>query len=262
MDCFIVFAVNVMEEAQKTNGLDFKLESSPFLLERRKMKKIYNTLIKYKNFFKDKFLIETKTKNIEFYLDRGTLGHLMGLHYANSSKSKAGQIANLIIDNELSDEKIFERIRKNNINIDMIKDRIDNLDIFLENIEKSKLVNSKLSDNSKINSAHFLLQVEDNKFLELGLKWGVEDDYYLETFLVRNNDNNIDYSLNEEIKSFYKLDKQDNRIPFSFDEEKQKKLDEAVEIYGEIDYKKVLQEIDYIENNLWNKKKENNELER
>lgn len=187
--------------------------------------KAYEILKKYEKNNNDRLLIKTISKNITFNFRRGILAHIMGLHYYNKSNKKASIVADLVLSKKLDDEYILNKVKVNNKDkVKAVKERIENIDEFLRNIENSKLVNTKLTEKNQIESIHFLLQSKDKKYLELGLKNGIEDEYFLETFLIRNNDNNVDYSLNEEIIGFYKLDKDDRAIPFSFDEEKQKEI--------------------------------------
>ena len=61
----------------------------------------------------------------------------------------------------------------------------------------------------------------------------------METFLVRNNDNNIKYIPNCTIKDIYKKTSE-KIIRFSFDTEKQAKLDEVAKIDKNYDYHEAL----------------------
>ena len=121
--------------------------------------------------------------------------------------------------------------------------------------------------NTTIKSVNFLLEINDNKYLQLGLAIDKCGTYYMETFLVRNNDNNIKYIPNCTIKDIYKKTSE-KIIRFSFDTEKQAKLDEVAKIDKNYDYhealNKSIEEIKHEKQiiNMWSNRSYDDEFER
>lgn len=217
--------------------------------------KILNELNEIKQFYNKK--IEIKLENneiIDFYFDKKRLSHLLGLHYLNKNKNSAYIVHDNIVKYNLTDKDILNQYKKYKyLNENDFINRLNNVIPFLQNIEKSIIVKRNSNNNSQIKSIYFLLQTKDNKYLEIGL--GVEkntEQYYLEIFLVKNNDNNIDYSMKEKIISVYTYDINNKLVPFSFDKEKQLKLDYVENnLIEDYDYHKALElKIDEIKEDI------------
>lgn len=225
---------------------------------------IYNILKYYEENFNNKITIKFEDNtNIDFYFDRRKLAHLMGLHYCNKKQNNADNIADYILKNKIIDKEILFKVKNNNLKfLKAVKNRNDFIEEFLNTLENGYLTLINKSINSDIKSVNFIVETKDKKFLEMGLGIDNSEQYYIETFLVRNNDNNIDYSIHKNIESIYII-KDNEYIPFSFDKEKNKKLIE--EFYKDsknFNYKKILEKDKVININAWNQKKESKNLER
>ena len=219
---------------------------------------IYNILNEYvSNYGKNIIITFENLDNVDFYFDLKKIAHLMGLHYCNDERNNAGKEANNILLNKMNDDEIFKKIWKfNKKYLKAVIDRIDNISLFLKNLENARITRKSNVTNKSINSIYFLVQINKNKVLEIGLGKDTTDQYYLETFLVRNNDNNIDYSLNSKVLSIETYEN-DKLKYFSFDTEKQAKLDEVAKIDKNYDYHEALNKsIEEIKNekqtiNMW-----------
>ena len=219
---------------------------------------IYNILNEYVSYYGKNIIITFENfDNIDFYFDLKKIAHLMGLHYCNDKRNNAGKEANNILLNKINDDEILKKIDKfNKKYLKAVIDRIDNISLFLKNLENAVITKKSNDTNKSINSIYFLVQINKNKVLEIGLGKDTTDQYYLETFLVRNNDNNIDYSLNSKVLSIETYEN-DKLKYFSFDTEKQAKLDEVAKIDKNYDYHEALNKsIEEIKNekqtiNMW-----------
>lgn len=194
----------------------------------------------------------------------------MGLQYCRYKKNKAFLFAEEIIDNKYSDSSIYNILnRLKHLELSSFANRANSIAPFLKNLENSNLVILDKGDNSRLESIYVLLEIDNKHFLELGIGQTENDQYYLETFLVRNNDNNIDYSLNSKVLSIETYEN-DKLKYFSFDESKQAKLDQVSKMDENYDYHEALnksieeikEELEH--NNSWSKfiRKTSDELER
>ncbi|WP_288777412.1 PBECR4 domain-containing protein [Sneathia vaginalis] len=202
--------------------------------------KIYNRLLEYKeHFYSTISIILSNNQELELEFNLGKFSHLMGLHYCDKNNNYASVYAKNIIYNKLSDFEIYnDVIKSRKIPLKSFKDRVLTINFFLKNLEKARFV-SMNNKNTTIKSVNFLLEINDNKYLQLGLAIDKCGTYYMETFLVRNNDNNIKYIPNCTIKDIYKKTSE-KIIRFSFDTEKQAKLDEVAKIDKNYDYHEAL----------------------
>ncbi|CAM3214936.1 PBECR4 domain-containing protein [Streptobacillus felis] len=228
---------------------------------------IYNLLNKYMENFNNKIYVKFDDDSIiDFYFDRKKLSHILGLHYCNSNSRNADIIAEKIINNKINDDEILDLVRNNNVKfIKAVKNRIKYIESFLDNLESAFLTLVNKGSESDINSVNFIVETNEKKILELGLAIDNSDQYYIETFLVRNNDNNIDYSINKKIKEIFII-KNNELIPFSFDQNKNIVLIEEYKNNKDFNYKEFLKEYEYNlvkePKNNWNKKNRDNEIER
>ena len=202
---------------------------------------IYNNLMEFKKYYNKKIILNFDDGNtIDFYFDKKTFAHLMGLQYCRYKKNKAFLFAEEIINNKYSDNNIYNTLnRHKHLELSSFANRTNSIAPFLKNLENANLVILDKSDNSHLESIYVLLEIDNKHFLELGVGQTENDQYYLETFLVRNNDNNIDYSLNSKVLSIETYEN-DKLKYFSFDTEKQAKLDEVAKIDKNYDYHEAL----------------------
>ena len=153
-----------------------------------KIKEIYNW---YKEFNNKEIVIQTENKNLEIKINNKALPHLLGIHYIGvKNKIPVRELIHKI--KTLHDEDIFKEIFINNPNtISSVKNRINNFEEFMKNLENAILVENTY--DSTLKSQHFFIQTKENKILHLGLidagysdipvEFDVIDKKYLETFI-------------------------------------------------------------------------------
>ena len=210
-----------------------------------KIKEIYNW---YKQFNNKEIIIQTENKNLEIKITNTALPHLLGIHYT-STKNKIPVRELIHKIKTLHDEDIFKEIFINNPNtISSVKNRINTFEEFMKNLENAILVENTY--DSTLKSQHFFIQTKENKILHLGLidagysdipvEFDVIDKKYLETFIQeKTNKRYKDTQIIEHVKSIYEY-VDDELKYFSFDAEKQAKLDEVAKIDKNYDYHEAL----------------------
>ena len=148
-------------------------------------------------------------------------------------KLSGREIYNLVKNNKLSDQEIYDKVNTNNAEkLTNVKDRIENFQEFVENLEKSFIV-EQTNSNTKIESNYLMIQSKDNLILHLGIRQGkiedtIEDfsvfkkDSYMETFLVREDFNYFEKSkIIEEVKGIYKYNDEKERFEtFTFNDKR------------------------------------------
>ena len=198
-----------------------------------KVQEIFNW---FKQFHKEEIKIEGDTKKFEIILDNKSIPHLLGLQYMQPKQDKklsGREIYNLVKNNKLSDQEIYDKVNTNNAEkLTNVKDRIENFQEFVENLEKSFIV-EQTNSNTKIESNYLMIQSKDNLILHLGIRQGkiedtIEDfsvfkkDSYMETFLVREDFNYFEKSkIMEEVKGIYKYNDEKERFEtFTFNDKR------------------------------------------
>jgi len=210
-----------------------------------KIKEIYNW---YKEFNNKEIVIQTENKNLEIKINNKALPHLLGIHYIGvKNKIPVRELIHKI--KTLHDEDIFKEIFINNPNtISSVKNRINNFEEFMKNLENAILVENTY--DSTLKSQHFFIQTKENKILHLGLidagysdipvEFDVIDKKYLETFIQeKTNKRYKDTQIVEHVKNIYKYVNDELKY-FSFDIEKQEKLEEVAKIDKNYDYHEAL----------------------
>lgn len=178
----------------------------------------------YKQFNKTDLVLKSQTQEFQVEINNNSLPHLLGLQYMAKQKLKGYQLYN--VARKLSDDEIFKNISKNNPSmLHSVKERVTYFRQFMENIESATLYEQS-NENSKLKSQYLLVQTDDGKFLHLGI--GKEENKeFLETFLVRKDGHYFESSsIREEIQQVLKLDQDNYPVPFSFDAEKNRVLEE------------------------------------
>lgn len=142
--------------------------------------KIYNRLLEYeKHYYSTISVILSNNQEIELDFNISKFSHLMGLHYCNKNNDYATVYAKKIIYNKLTDAKIYnDVIEAKKIPLKSFKDRALTINFFLKNLEKARFV-SVNNKNTTIKSMNFLLEINDNKYLELGLAIDKCGSYYM-----------------------------------------------------------------------------------
>ena len=211
-----------------------------------KIKEIYNW---YKQFNNKEIVIQTENKNLEIKINNKALPHLLGIHYTVSKNVKITNKDLINKINNLSDDRILKQINKNNFNmLESVKNRINNFEEFMKNLENAILVENTY--DSTLKSQHFFIQTKENKILHLGLidagysdipvEFDVIDKKYLETFIQeKTNKRYKDTQIVEHVKNIYEYVNDELKY-FSFDTEKQAKLDEVAKIDKNYDYHEAL----------------------
>lgn len=187
-------------------------------------KQIQEIMDWYKQFNKIDILIQSKSHEFEIGIRDKQLPHLLGLHYISREYLRGSKLYGRV--KRLSDEEIFSRISENHPDkINMVKDRVQYFKYFMENLENAYLYEQSHPD-TKIKSEFLLVDMEDGNYLHLGIgNNGIED--YLETFIVRHDDSYFKSSqIKEQVEGLYRLDELNVPVPFSFDLEKNRVLEE------------------------------------
>ena len=211
-----------------------------------KIKEIYNW---YKQFNNKEIVIQTENKNLEIKINNKALPHLLGIHYTDIN-SRTVKVRKLVKKVEsLQDRDIFKEIAQNNLDmLESVKNRINNFEEFMKNLENAILVENTY--DSTLKSQHFFIQTKENKILHLGLidagysdipvEFDVIDKKYLETFIQeKTNKRYKDTQIVEHVKNIYEYVNDELKY-FSFDTEKQAKLDEVAKIDKNYDYHEAL----------------------
>ena len=192
----------------------------------------------FEQFDKSDIKIKGQTKEFDIELGNKYLPHLLGLQYTNGTSSikKGSKLYEYIAGSNFSDEEIFKKIRKNNPDkIDDVEKRINTFQEFMENIEKSYIL-EQTHLNTTIKSNYLIVQSKGEEFLHLGIKQNQiasfdiipKKDSWLETYFSRDD---IKYFQNskiiEEIKGLYKYNEEKERFEtFTFNDKKIEKSKE------------------------------------
>ena len=212
-----------------------------------KIKEIYNW---YKQFNNKEIIIQTENKNLEIIINNKALPHLLGIQYIDPKNFNRNGIDLInLIKNNNDDNVFYKKILKNNFNmLESVKNRINNFEEFMKNLENAILVENTY--DSTLKSQHFFIQTKENKILHLGLidagysdipfEFDVIDKKYLETFIQeKTNKRYKDTQIVEHVKNIYEYVNDELKY-FSFDSEKQAKLDEVAKIDKNYDYHEAL----------------------
>lgn len=205
------------------------------------IKEIFNWYDKFNN---ENIVIKTKNNEFDLVLTSKGLAHLLGLHYISKNNKLRGYRLYSQVKNK-TDEEIFSLIKdKNPDKLNNIKLRVENFKYFMKNLEKATLYEQS-NKNSKIKSKFLMVKGEENKYLHLAVARDREYEDYLETFIVRkDNEYFKNSSIKEPVLSIEKyID--DKLVPFSFDERKNEMLKDIK--YGLNDKlnNKLIEEVDF-----------------
>ena len=204
--------------------------------------KVKETIKWYDQFDNTNLIIRNNFKDINIKILKDNLPHLLGLHYMYPGNKipPARIIAEEIRTKNISDEEILKNVKKYNPNmLKSVKNRVNTFKEFLENFENG-IILENTKKNTNINSTLFVIKTKDKKIMHLGIKEisGVimlenysemnqkEMRGIFETYFLRNNDKFTQNSkIHENIIEISRYDEKEKQyIPFSFDEEKNKKL--------------------------------------
>ncbi|HEL1757004.1 MULTISPECIES: PBECR4 domain-containing protein [Streptococcus] len=178
----------------------------------------------FSNYNKNDVIIKTPSKEFEIEIKNSNLPHLLGLHYSSDRPLKGRRLYSAI--KNLSDEAIFRNVEKHNPNrLELVKSRVHYFKFFMENLENAYLY-QQTHPETKLKSDYLLVDTQDGNYLQLGIgNNGLED--YLETFIVRHDDRYFkDSTIKEQVEGLYRLDELMIPVPFSFDVEKNRVLEE------------------------------------
>lgn len=175
-----------------------------------KIKKIFDW---WDNFNNTDLVIKSKSQNFDITINNNMLPHLLGMQYA--TKNLRGYRLLNFIKNK-SDEEIYALINKENPDkLLNVKDRVENFQFFMENLEHSILY-EQVHYKSKINSKFLLVKKSNNTYLHLGIAENLNYADYFETFIVDKKDKYFRNSkIKEKIISIEKWNDQ-KLVPFSF----------------------------------------------
>lgn len=182
-----------------------------------KIKEIIKWFKKYNN---SEIKIVSETKEFSIKININALPHLLGLQYAyeNPTNMKGKNILRQFEKENYSDIDILKNVEKNNPEkIDNVKDRIKHFKNFMENLEKSIIV-EMTNEKTRLKSNYLMIQVDDITIIELGIKnIGYEDIF--ETFIIEKDNLYFkDTTINEKVISIEKYNEDGELEPFSFKE--------------------------------------------
>lgn len=132
-----------------------------------KVQNILNEMKKYEN---NEITIKSKNKEFDVKLFENFTPHLLGLQYMkeNHRNYRGIKIINYILDNEMSDEDIIGKVRKNNPDkLINVENRINTFLDFMKNIEKGILVEKTLETGMSVN--YLIIQNKEDKIMHLGI---------------------------------------------------------------------------------------------
>lgn len=197
------------------------------------MNNIQNILDWYNNFNNKTINIIGLEKEFTIDIDNKNLAHLLGLQYINNTGSiKGRRLYNYIKNSNLSDEEIYQRIASSNPSkLSNVRDRVDNIVGFLKNLHNAKIY-EMTNVNSRIKSKFLGVDINDASIRMLGIASTDYEDY-LETFLVRTDDLYFRNSqIEDPVISITEILEDGNEKMFSFDENRQLKLDRMNQSLG------------------------------
>lgn len=186
--------------------------------------------------------IKGETKEFDIELRNKYLPHLLGLQYINPNNNgiKVRGLYSYVRDNYLSDQEILTRVEKyyGIGKRENVENRINSLPNFLKNMENGIITEKTFKSEMGVN--YLIIQSSEGNFYHLGILSSsngamlvdfenIEDTRekdLLKTYFVENDrDYFKDSKIFELINSIEKYDEKSKKyIPFSFDEEKNKKL--------------------------------------
>lgn len=196
----------------------------------------------FDNFDDTDIHIKGETKEFDIELRNKYLPHLLGLQYINPNNNgvKVRGLYSYIRDNYLSDQEILTRVEKYYSigKRENVENRINSLPNFLKNLENGIITEKTFKSEMGVN--YLIIQSSEGNFYHLGILSSsngamlvdfenIEDTRekdLLKTYFVENNKDYFkDSKIFELINSIEKYDEKSKKyIPFSFDEEKNKKL--------------------------------------
>lgn len=196
----------------------------------------------YKKFENIDVKIKSETKEFEIEIRDKYLPHLLGLQYINPANEniRGKRLYSYVKEENLSDQDILKRIEKNYgiAKRENILKRIETFQSFFNNLENGIVVEKTLKTNMNVN--YLIIQNKENDFYHLGILSGSngallvdfekienkrEKDILRSYFVEGNKEYFKDTKIIEPIENIEKYDEKEKRyIPFSFDEEKNRKL--------------------------------------
>ena len=227
---------------------------APFLLSKQKEKfmsyKAYETIKYFEQYDGERIYIKSDKAQFDILFNKFAIPHLLGMQYMYESGIVNGRLVYIDENNRkmsgkkiydsilvgMSDEEIFERIKKNNPSmLSSIKNRIETFTHFMKNLENGYIVENVKTDNlgGKVN--YFVVQDDNGNYNHLGIKSenGIDiiDGYNentskLITYFKRKDNIYFDGSkIHEDITLIEVYDRDlESYIPFSFDKEKNERL--------------------------------------
>ena len=214
---------------------------------------IQNTLKSLEKYNEMNLLIQSETKDFDITFANKYNPHLLGLSYITERKDMNGmKLYNYIFENNLSDQEILNRIEKSHGKVmkENVVNRIKTFPNFLRNLENGIIVEKTLA--TKMNVNYLIIQNKDNNFYHLGILSGSngallvdfdniddkrEKDFLKTYFVEPNNEYFKNSNIVELVRSIERYDEKEKiYVPFSFDEEKNKKLLEEFYIKKKANY--------------------------
>ncbi len=203
-------------------------------------------------------LIETESKNFEIMFNKYVIPHLLGLQYMGEKKLKGYECLRIMKRYNLSDQKILDMVESRDTSKYKnqrysVERRINTFEYFMKNLEKGILVEKDSKRGIDVN--YFLIQNNENEIMHLGIISSdngallveydtlcKEEKVILKTYFSRyDNSYYIGTKILEKVQTIKSYDEQKEKyLPFSFDKEKQAKLDKIEKIAPNYDYNSAL----------------------
>lgn len=198
------------------------------------MNKIKNIIKWFEDFDNKNIKIVGLENEFQIKLNINALPHLLGLHYINKNyrKTSGRDLLSYLNKSTISDSEILNKIKFNNRNqLINVQARINNLVPFLKNLHNSNIY-EMTNKSTNINSDFLGVDLDSSNYRMLGIVSTPFDDY-LETFLVRKDDLYFRNSkIEDPVISITEILEDGSEKMFSFDKNRQLKLDKMNQSLG------------------------------
>lgn len=193
------------------------------------MNKIKNIIKWFENYDNKNIKIVGLENEFQIKLNINALPHLLGLHYINKNyrKTSGRDLLSYLKRVEVSDNEILKKIELNNKSQFMrVQARINNIVPFLKNLQNSTIF--EMTNKSTNIKSNFLgVDLDNSNYRMLGIV-STPYDNYLETFLIQDNDLYFRNSkIADPVISITEILEDGSEKLFSFDEDRQLKLDKV-----------------------------------
>lgn len=210
------------------------------------MNKIKNIIKWFENFDNKNIKIVGLENEFQIKLNINALPHLLGLHYINKNyrKTSGRDLLSYLKRAEVNDDEILKKVELNNKSQFMrVQARINNIVPFLKNLQNSTIF--EMTNKSTNIKSNFLgVDLDNSNYRMLGIV-STPYDNYLETFLIQDNDLYFRNSkIEDPVISITEILEDGKEKLFSFDEDRQLKLDKISQSLNIDEHRDLVKTID------------------